>query len=103
MHPPSLGNAARHHSGRNGRIEAEAAAGESESADGSASRSSLGNRYRKPCGMTLSQSSPGHENEERCERANNKISGAAGFLRVLGWMQVFGRVFERAGRWVGRR
>ena len=48
MHPPSLGNAARHHSGRSGRIEAEAAAGESESAGGSASRSSRGNRYRKP-------------------------------------------------------
>ena len=67
MHPPSLGYAARHHSGRNGRIEAEAAAGESESADGSASRSSRGNRYRKPCGMTLSQSSLGHEDEETSE------------------------------------
>ena len=74
MHPPSLGYAARHHSGRNGRIEAEVAAGESESADGSASRSSRGNRYRKPCGMTRSQSSPGHGDEERCERANNKRS-----------------------------
>lgn len=75
MRPPSLGNAARHHSGRKGRIEAEAAAaGESESADGSASRSSRGSRYRKPCGMTRSQSSPGHGDEERCERANNKRS-----------------------------
>ena len=67
MYPPSLEYAARHHSGRSARTEAEAAADVSESADGSASRSSRGNRYRKPCGMTLSQSSLGHEDEETSE------------------------------------
>jgi hypothetical protein len=68
MYPLSLGYAARHHSGcRNARTEAEAEADESESAGGSASRSSRGNRYRKPCGMTLSQSSLGHEDRETSE------------------------------------
>jgi len=92
MRPPSLGCAARHHSGRNriARTEAEAAADVSESAGGTASRSSRGDRYRKPCGM-LSQGSLGHEDErqKRQKRANNNISGAAGFLRVrrcLGWV-----------------
>jgi hypothetical protein len=99
MRPPSLGCAARHHSGRNCRIEAEAAAGESESADGSASRSSRGNRYRKPCGMTRSQA---HRDMgmRRWKTANNNISGAAGFLRVLGWRE---KVFGMRGRvfWSG--
>lgn len=82
MYPPSLEYAARHYSGRSARTEAEAAADVSESADGSASRSSRGNRYRKPCGMTLSQAHRDMKTREGME-ANNDYGqarrGSSGF------------------------